>query len=105
MPIPDRKGHRQRCVVQRSFVNLREALRQPSTDDGACRHDAAEGDRPADLPPRGQAGVGNSPTLSGSQERLDRAIDKIDTVFAELVEPPTKLEPLRLTDERASHED
>jgi hypothetical protein len=43
--------------------------------------------------------------LSGSQERLDRAIDKIDTVFAELVEPPTKLEPLRLTDERASHED
>ena len=40
--------------------------------------------------------------LPGSQERLDRAIDKIDTVFAELVEPKTQQpEPLRLTDERA----
>ena len=38
--------------------------------------------------------------LAGSQERLDRAIDRIDTVFAELVEPPTKPKLLRITDQR-----
>lgn len=40
--------------------------------------------------------------LPGSQERLDRAIDRIGTVFAELVEPQTQPQPqpLRITDER-----
>ena len=38
--------------------------------------------------------------LPGSQERLDRATDRIDTVFAELVNPQTQPEPLRITDER-----
>jgi hypothetical protein len=35
--------------------------------------------------------------LPESQERLDRAINRIDAVFAELVQPPP--EPLRITDQ------
>ena len=38
--------------------------------------------------------------LPGSQERLDRAINRIDTVFAELV--PLQPEPLRITDQRGT---
>ena len=38
--------------------------------------------------------------LPGSQERLDRAINRIDTVFAELV--PPQPEPLRITDQRGT---
>ena len=45
--------------------------------------------------------------LPGAQERLDRAIDRIDTVFAELEQLQTQpqAELLRITDERASNED
>ena len=44
--------------------------------------------------------------MAGSQERLDRAIDKIDTVFAELAEPQTQPQSqlLRLTDERGRND-
>ena len=44
--------------------------------------------------------------MPGSQERLDRAIDKIDTVFAELAEPQTQPQAqlLRLTDERGRND-
>jgi hypothetical protein len=44
--------------------------------------------------------------MAGSQERLDRAIGKIDTVFVELAEPQTQPQSqlLRLTDERGRND-
>ena len=44
--------------------------------------------------------------MAGSQERLDRAIGKIDTVFVELAEPHTQPQAqlLRLTDERGRND-
>jgi len=40
--------------------------------------------------------------LPGSQERLDRATDRIDAAFAELVVPQTQPQPqpLQIADER-----
>ena len=38
--------------------------------------------------------------LPGSQERLDRATDRIDAAFAELVVPQTQQQPLQIADER-----
>ena len=38
--------------------------------------------------------------LPGSQERLDRATDRIDAAFAELVVPQPQPQPLQIADER-----
>jgi len=40
--------------------------------------------------------------LSGADERLDRAADRIDIAFAELAAPQTQPQPLRLSDERGT---